>query len=150
MLDHGDARALIERAWTKIGCDVRIPEDWSDFFDRHGQMQARYDERRRHQRYFYRQRAVLIDGEALTCVYTLDLSRSSIGFLNDRELLPKKRFRICLLDGKVLHVEIQRCRRIADRCYVCGAVFATSPAANKTGSSSVSMVVEGVEEAGVS
>ena len=150
MLDRGNARSLIDYAWTEIGCDVQIPADWSDFFQRRGETPLRYEERRRHRRYYLRQRAVLIEDKKRECVYTFDVSRSGIGFLHHRQLLPKQSFRICLANGRIAHISIERCRRVAERCYQCGAVFAAAAAAYETGSSGGSTVARSINDVGAS
>lgn len=129
MLDACHGRALIDYAWEKIGCQVQIPEEWNDFFDKRGPVPTRYDdERRQFCRFLLRAKMVLIDRKQLHCVWSVDVSRSGIAFLHARQLLPKQRLWICLPDGKATRIRVVRCSSVGKSCYLCGAKFISDDA----------------------
>jgi hypothetical protein len=56
-------------------------------------------------------------------VYTLDISRGGCGFLHSEPLFPGERMEILLLGGARHWIEITRCERWQERCFVVGAQF---------------------------
>lgn len=134
MLDLGDDQNLMQFAWDKIEQKTCLPDELKDFFDQHGAMLARPGCRRAYHRFYLRGQAILQRQETLLGVYTSDASRQGLCFLSPVQLLPKERCRIRLPSTKVFQIEIVRCRRIADRCYECGATFVLgviNPRANR-------------------
>lgn len=123
MLDLSDDQSLIELAWEKVEQKPRLPDEMKDFFDQHGAMRARPGCRRAYQRFFLRGKAILQRQDAYLGVYTADASRQGLRFLSPIQLLPKERCRIRMPRTKEFQIEIVRCRRIADCCYECGAMF---------------------------
>jgi hypothetical protein len=101
----------------------RLPDEMSGFFDQHGTLQARPGCRRAYLRFYLRSKAILQRDENYLGVYTVDASRQGLCFLSPVQLLPKERCRIRLPKTKDFQIEIVRCRRIADSCYECGAMF---------------------------
>jgi hypothetical protein len=76
-----------------------------------------------------RGKAVLKRGGTTLGIYTVDLSRQGIGILSPVPLLPKERVQVQLAAVK-LTLEIARCRRLGDNCFLCGARVA--PAAEQS------------------
>lgn len=124
MLGLSDEQNLIAQAWEKIERKARIPEGAGDFFDRVGPMPARHGCRRAYQRFYVRGKAILRREETYLGVYTVDASRQGLCFLSPVQMFPKERCRIQLPKTKEFQIQIIRCRRIADDCYECGAMFA--------------------------
>lgn len=123
MLDLGNDQNVIDIAWEGLALKPRLPDEMCDFFDRHGTLQARPGCRRAYLRFYVRSKAILQRQEAQLGVYTADASRQGLCFLSPVQLLPKERCRIRLPKTKEFQIEIVRCRRIAEECYECGAMF---------------------------
>jgi len=125
----------LELLLARSPCLVRLPPDWSDFFEKTGLVQGVMAERRQFPRINLRSRAVLqyrqtfpsLPRPAFTyTVYTKDISRSGLAFLHGEQLYPSEQMIIILPDGKPRKIEIVRCRRIGPSCFEIGARFAGS------------------------
>ena len=123
MLDISDDQSLMTLAWDKLELKPNLPDEMKDFFDQHGTLQSRPGCRRAYLRFYLRSKAILLRQDACLGVYTADASRQGVCFLSPVQLLPKERCRIRLPKTKEFQIEIVRCRRIADDCYECGAMF---------------------------
>lgn len=123
MLDLSDDQGVMQLAWEKVEQKTCLPDDFKDYFDQYGSMLSRPGCRRAYNRFYVRGRAILQRQETYLGVYTADASRQGICFLSPVQLLPKERCRIRLPKTKEFQIEIVRCRRIAEGCYECGAMF---------------------------
>lgn len=123
MLDCSHEPSLSELTWENAEYTTRLPDKFTDFFDRHGTVRAKEGCRRAYLRFYLRGQAIVDHGGAQLGVLTTDASRQGIGFLSPVQLLPKERCRIQLPKTKGFHIEVVRCRRIDERCYECGATF---------------------------
>ncbi len=123
MLDCSDEPCVIELFWENAVHKTRLPEKFTDFFERHGTVRAREGCRRAYLRFYLRGQAIVNRKEDRLGVLTTDASRQGIGFLSPIQLLPKERCRIQLPKTKGFQIEVVRCRRIDERCYECGATF---------------------------
>lgn len=123
MLDCSHEPSLTELSWEKTKQTTRLPETYSDFFDRHGPVRPKEGCRRGYLRFYLRGPAIVDHGGVQLGVYTTDASRQGIGFLSPVQLLPKEQCCIRLSNTKGFHIEVVRCRRIDERCYECGATF---------------------------
>jgi hypothetical protein len=56
-------------------------------------------------------------------VVVADLSRRGLRFLHSEQVFPGETAIIQIAAGKLLHIEVVRCRKIADCCYEVGAMF---------------------------
>jgi hypothetical protein len=56
-------------------------------------------------------------------VVVADLSRRGLRFLHSEQLFPGELATIQIAAGKQMHVEVARCRKVADFCYEIGAKF---------------------------
>ena|SRR5436190_1285027 len=56
-------------------------------------------------------------------VVVADLSRRGLRFLHSEQLFPGELATIQIAAGKEMHVEVARCRKLADLCYEVGAKF---------------------------
>lgn len=68
-------------------------------------------------------------------VYLSDFSRGGVGLVHGEQLFPCERMRLALPTGLVQWIEVTRCQRVDERCYVIGATFldAKSAAQAQTG-----------------
>jgi hypothetical protein len=123
MLDISDEKNLVAFDWEKVELKPVLPDDMKDFFDQHGSLRSTPGCRRAYVRFYLRGQAILQRQEQLLGVYTADASRQGLRFLSPVQLLPKERCRIRLPKTKEFQIEIVRCRRMADNCYECGAMF---------------------------
>ena len=123
MLDISDDQSLMKAAWEKVEQKPCLPDELKDFFEHHGAMPVRPDCRRAYHRFYLRGKGILQRRDVYLGVYTADASRQGIKFISPVQLLPKERCRIRLPKTKEFQIEIVRCRRIADSCYECGAMF---------------------------
>ncbi len=123
MLDCSDESSVTELTWESAAHKTRLPEKFSDFFQRYGTVRAREGCRRAYLRFYLRGQAIVDRDGAQLGVFTTDASRQGIGFLSPVQLLPKERCRIQLPKTKGFQIEVVRCRRVDERCYECGATF---------------------------
>ncbi len=123
MLDCRNEPCVIELHWDSATHQARLPEKFTDFFERHGTVRAREGCRRAYLRFYLRGQAIVDRRGDQLGVFTTDASRQGIGFLSPVQLLPKERCRIQLPKTKGFQIEVVRCRRIDERCYECGATF---------------------------
>src|SRR5687768_15102357 len=56
-------------------------------------------------------------------VLIADLSRRGLRFMHSEQLFPGELALIQVAGGKQMHIEVARCRKIADFCYEVGAKF---------------------------
>ena len=123
MLGLSDEENVIALAWERVDEKACLPEQLCDFFDRAGPMPAQHGCRRAYQRFYIRGKAILHLKETVLGVYTVDASRQGLCFMSPVQILPKERCRIRLPKTKEFQIQIVRCRRIDEGCYVCGAMF---------------------------
>jgi hypothetical protein len=123
MLDICDDQSVIELAWEKVDQKACLPDEMKDFFDQAGPVHSRPGCRRAYHRFYLRGKAILQRQNSYLGVFTADASRQGICFMSPVQLMPKEKCRIRLPKTKEFQIEIVRCRRVADSCYECGAVF---------------------------
>jgi hypothetical protein len=123
MLDVSDDQSLMQIAWEKVDKKAVLPADLHNFFDQYGSIASRPGCRRAYNRFYIRGQAILQRNETYLGVYTADASRQGICFFSPVQILPKERCRIRLPRTKDFQIEVVRCRRVADDCYECGAMF---------------------------
>ncbi len=128
MFDERDAQQLI----AALPCNVTLPGEWSDYFDRRGPLPTIVDDARQFPRFYYRAFAGLAYTGSLPAmerpstvrrVYLKDISRTSICFLHSEQLFPCERMMIILTDGVQRDVTVVRCRRLQEHCYEVAANF---------------------------
>ena len=125
----------------QLECSIELPSQWGDFFESSGMLPAGPRDQRRYPRANLRVRAALQYRQtALTLprspgwhqVYLKDISRGGVGFVHSEQLYPLERMHMVLpgeKTAKVLRhrieciVEVMRCMRVQERCYVVGARF---------------------------
>ena len=101
-----------------------------DFFDKSGMLPVVHDDGRQFPRYYYRTWAKAVihplgKGEPLHCsVVTRDLSRNGLSLLHSTQLFSGQQIELDLNEQSPRIVEVVRCRRIGDGCYVVGCRFA--------------------------
>jgi hypothetical protein len=129
MPEELDVQELIRR----LPCNVRLPNDWADFFEQTGPLPKDFEDQRRFPRFYCRTEGALLCRPSLPSVpreqkchrvYVKDISRSSIGFLHAEQLFPREQAQIVMPDGVKRSLEVIRCRKLADHCYDTAAKFA--------------------------
>ena len=123
MLDSCDANLVVDELWPTLTSIAALPVDASDFFDKTGPSPVAPDCQRRFRRFFLRTKAILEARNQQHGVYVQDVSRQGFGFLAPLQLLPREKVELWLPGKGWLGLSSTRCRRIAERCYECGAVF---------------------------
>lgn len=133
MLDRGGGSHDLEAVLDKSRCLLAIPESQRRLLEGSGLAPTCHDEHRRFPRLRLKAKAALQIVQSLPAfprpkerhqVYTLDVSRSSVGFLHSEQLYPCERVEIMLDEGRWRPIEIVCCRRLGRRCYQVGATFA--------------------------
>ena len=128
MLERDHGKEVTDDPWRNAVSTARLPRSLSEkLFAAQGPMPLYFENRRGYHRYFMRGKAILLHGDSRLGVYTLDLSRQGIGILSPVPLLPKARVQIQLPKLKLM-MEIARCRRLDDGCFLCGARLIAEPA----------------------
>lgn len=124
-----DHQERLRRLLEQTKCQVTLPREWGDYFDRTGHLQATHDDRRRFVRHFFRAKGLLEIPSSLPAikrekkyavVYLRDLSRQGISLLHSEQLFPKETCTVWLPKRKIAF-SVVRCRRINASCYVIGA-----------------------------
>jgi len=123
MLDISNDQGVIQVDWESLELKARLPDEMKDFFDQHGAVPTQPGCRRAYHRFFLRGKGILQRQDGYLGVITADASRQGLRFMSPVQLLPKERCRIRLPRTKEFQIEIVRCRRVAELCYECGAMF---------------------------
>lgn len=123
MLGIGDETELSEEGWSLLTSRVELPFSWDQYAAGAGVVRPKPTSRRQYCRVGLRSIAIMwYEGEA-HATYTTDVSKLGIGFYSPLNILPRKTVQIWLPGRHVLPLVVQRCRRVGDRCYECGAKF---------------------------
>jgi len=123
MLECSNDKQLIDERWETASAKVLLPESLRDqFLAPRGLTPVAPDNKRSFHRYYMRGKSVLKRGETVLGGYTVDISRQGVGFLSPVPLLPKERITLQVPTAE-LCLEVARCRRAGDACFVCGAKF---------------------------
>ncbi len=121
-IDHG--QKLMDDLWEATAAKVELPEPLqTEYFGVEGPGPIQADNRRVYHRYFMRSRAVLKRGRTMLGTLTKDVSRQGVAFLSPVALLPKERIKL-RVPAAELTLEVNRCRRVSQNCFECGAKFA--------------------------
>ena len=121
-IDHG--QKLMDDLWEATTAQVELPESLKvEYFGVEGPGPCCADNRRTYHRYFMRSRAVLKRGKSIFGTLTKDISRQGVAFLSPVPLLPKERIKL-RVPAAELSLEVNRCRRVSQNCFGCGARFA--------------------------
>ena len=129
MPSRPDVHELIHR----LPCDVRLPEDWLDFFNHSGPLPGNYDDQRRYPRFYCRTEGALMCRPTLPVVprekkchrvYVIDISRTSIAFLHSEQLFPYEQAEFVLPDGTKRMILVVRCQKVGPNCYDIAGKFA--------------------------
>ena len=123
MLDVSDETQLSEEGWTALPSRVELPCSWEQYASGAGVVRPKPTSRRQYCRVGLRSIAILwLEGVA-HATYTTDVSKLGMGFYSPVNLLPRQTVQVWLPGRTVLPLTVQRCRRVADRCFECGAKF---------------------------
>ena len=113
----------IDEIWRVAWPKAHLPETATDFFDQSGPANLVFQSQRRFHRFYARGKAVLDRGGTHLGVFTKDVSRDGLGFLSPVELARHERLELHIEGAPQRLIEVTRCRRVAERCYDCGANF---------------------------
>src|SRR5271170_573364 len=104
MLNSDDAIRLI----GGLKSSVKIPDDWTDFFEKTGPTGTCWEGKRQFEQYYHRAPAAITMLPTLPGLrrsgiaerlYVRDISRAGVGLLHGEELFPGERCRLILSDG---------------------------------------------------
>lgn len=132
MLELSDQAEELVKTVGPLKCAVELPAEWQDYFERTGQVPGRYQERRRHPRYYYRVCAALQHRQTFPAlnrptewyqVYANDVSRGGLSFMHGEQLFPRERMPIVLPRLGMSTIEIVWCLRVKRHCFHVGARF---------------------------
>ena len=132
MLEGSPAVQEIGSAADKVICQVQIPPDWESGRSIGEPLPTMVDDKRRFPRFHYRVRGLITPRptfpdhtrpEQTFVVYTKDISRGGVALLHSEELFPKEWCQLRLPPHFENKLEVVRCMRLADRCYLIGARF---------------------------
>jgi len=124
-----DYSAIIEWLISKLPCHVQIPTEWGDYFDQDGLLGTKENDGRRFPRKHLRRKAILDTRSStssvnrqplLRVVYTRDISRVGISFLNAEQMYPEETGQLWLPNRR-LRIKVVHCDRVSEHCYVIGA-----------------------------
>ena len=140
-LQDESGRLRLADAITKLECEIKLPESWSDFFEVSGLVGSSPDDNRRAARWRNRVRAGLLCRETFPVlprsdewypVYIKDLSHSGAAFIHSEQLFPLERMSLLLIDERssrllqnncLQTMEVVWCKRVQANCYEVGGRF---------------------------
>lgn len=133
----GDDQSKVIDDIRRLECKVELPDEWKDtFFTETGVLPTREEERRRFARRRIRTKALVDIVQSLPAfertpsrhvVFTCDMSRSGFAFLHTEQLYPLEKIRLSLPQKSFL-LEVARCKRYNDQCFMIGAQLLGQPA----------------------
>jgi len=130
MLDFDYSKHFADIVQT-ISWDIKLPEDWSDFFEQSGVAPQIGPERRGNQRRLVRVRGLMCFDQPLPSiereqrlfgVYTKDFSKKSCGLVSPIELYPEEEVRLILPTFR-LKLRVAAARRRSQNCYEIGLIL---------------------------
>lgn len=133
MLEHDDRKHAAADLIGSFPCNVELPNELRNNFEKHGVMPFNENDRRRYPRVLCRSKRNRAGLEYRTTiphlpretvwhnVYVTNVSRDGIGLLHSEPLYPRENMRLLLLNGKLATIEIVNCRRLGPRCFEVGA-----------------------------
>lgn len=127
MLDFDLSASVNDQLWNSLPSRTKLPIDEGDFLAGNDESIDFHDARRRFRRVRVRGRAALQHNDLYYGVYTLDVSPMGFSFFCPRQLFPKEIVALNCEEYEKLIVEIRRCHREAEDCYLCGGVFTSGP-----------------------
>lgn len=125
MLDLNLSTSVNDQLWNTLPTRAKLPLTETDFLSGNDKKIDPHDARRRFHRVRVRGRAALRHKDKFYGVYTLDVSPMGMSFFSPFQLFPKEVVELSIEEYDKLTVEVRRCRRSSDGCYMCGGVFVT-------------------------
>lgn len=131
MLDAARLQKL-KKALDALPCQVVLPKEWGDYFQRRGPQTWQGDEIRRYVRSHFPTRALLELKTTLPAIHRCHekhvvlmktISRQGSSFLHFSQLFPGERIQLLLSTGRISYTVV-RCVRHNDRCYEVGTELA--------------------------
>lgn len=115
------------KAWRAASQRASFPpnENEQSFFEAVGLGPRRFDSRRRHYRFLFRRRALLMlaAGDEPLGILTVDVSRAGLAIIAPRQLFPGDVAVVVLAGPDRLALCVDRCRRLGPQCYAAASKF---------------------------
>jgi hypothetical protein len=115
---------------TTVPADLQLIESEHEFFAKSGPLPPSFHDVRQFPRFYHRAsvearvHAVRPGGEGGAYrMLTRDLSRGGLSLLHSAQLFPGQCVDVTLCNGSQRRLEVQWCRRLAERCYAAGCKF---------------------------
>jgi hypothetical protein len=123
MLDLSFSTELITRVWNSLPEKSQLHCDDEEFFSQSGAATTLFDTRRQYYRIHARGQAILIHGDRLYGIYTIDVSPNGVGLICPVQLFTRERVELRSDKIDKIPLEVCRCRRPGPQSYECGTVF---------------------------
>jgi hypothetical protein len=123
MLDLSHERELSEELWHSLSSKTELPTAIRDSLWKHGNEGVMVGCHRRYARVPLHNIAIAVDGDVKHACFAKDISRNGIGVYAPINFMPKKIFALWLPHGKIIRVQVARCRRLAAHCYEVGTIY---------------------------
>jgi len=127
MLAFSFSTELISQVWNSLPEKTQLLCDHTEFCSLTGATPTFSETRRQHFRIHARGRAILIHGENLYGIYSLDISPNGIGLICPVQLFPCEKVHLRSDKCDTISLKITRCRRLGPKCYECGTVYIDGP-----------------------
>jgi hypothetical protein len=123
MLDYKLSATVSDHAWEAAIALAKLPKPEEEYFAEIGATPVVEDTRRRYRRMRVRGRAIIFRDDEKYGVFTNDVSPIGIGFCSPVQLFPKEKILLFCEQSEPFQLEIRRCIRADEQCYICGAIF---------------------------
>jgi hypothetical protein len=109
-----------------------LPAEWDTFYEKRGPLPAIQADERHSPRFYLRSPAKLEFHHTLPArprpdkpekVLIKDISRIGLALLHSEPLYPLEQLRVTLIDGAQHVVEVARCRRVKQNCFIVAGRF---------------------------
>lgn len=127
MLDLNFSTKLISEVWDTLPDRSQLPCDREEYYSLSGPTPTSPTTRRQFHRIRARGQAILMHGDKLYGIYTLDVSPNGVGLISPVQLFPGDQADLRSDKCDTLSLQICRCRRLGPKSYVCGSSFLQGP-----------------------
>lgn len=130
MLEQNDSFLLLSQAILSLPCHINLPEAGKDAHGNGSGGSSAHSDKRRFARKkssfdlamkYQKSFPVLNRPIMWHRIRTTNISKNGLGFYHFEQMFPKEHVIILLQDGTAYQIEVARCRRIRDNCFVIGA-----------------------------
>jgi hypothetical protein len=132
MLDYDYSSLLLIQAIDSLPCDINLPQNKGKSSAYGIIFSSGENDRRRYKRIKfssdlamqYQQCFPYLQRQTTWCrIRTIDISKNGLGFYHSEQLFPKEHVKIVLHDGNIYELEVARCKRIQDNCFLIGGTL---------------------------